>query len=353
VVILFIVLIRESYGEREHALSFASLLDKSEFTPVFFIDPFLAPFFADKGYKYYTSSRLETLSQVIDLEKPVLIISCEYFSQPLKIREYLLDLDIPLATMDGSSVGNVYDMAAAKINEKLIRLRPCPVNDICPDSAKVKHWQIFPFVRKNQDQQEIRSMFNLTSGSKTVFMSIAPWTSMAVKLAKLEHFYQYTFETLFSILENYSKPVSFFIVCQLEQKAYTLRRKNLNVHFLNYLKYSLYEKLLLGADLVISDNIIQTSLSKAFMAGINTLVLINSEDSSALQIPRYNIFPLPLFFPEDRQYYQAVTKAEISDKEAVAEKVTLLLDTVQPVADYVNRVKGLKPVNEIVHEIIV
>jgi hypothetical protein len=351
-VVLFIILIRESYGEREHALSFANQLGKTDFTPLFFIDPHLSPFFADKSYKYYSSNLLEDLKSVIDKEKPALIISCEYFSQPLKIREYLLNLSIPLASMDGSSIGRIYDMDAGQVNEKLILLRPCPVNDICPDTEKIKYWNIFPAISKNQENPVISSLYNIEPGAKTVFMSIAPWTSMAVKLINLEHFYKYTFDTLFTILEKYEEPVHFFIICQLEQNSYNIKRKNLTVHFLNYLEYELYEKLLLSAHLVISDNVIQTTLSKAFMAVINTLVLINSIEDPVMKIPKYNIFPLPLIFPEERQYYQAVNKAEILDKEDIKNKVIKLLDSVQPTPEYIKNVRQLKAVNEIVKEII-
>jgi len=357
--ILFIITIKDSFGERTHALSFVKqLLKQINFSPIFFVgDNNLKSFFEKQKIKSFYFDKYEELTNSIINENPNLIICCEYYHLTEKFRDFLSSLKIPIATIDGTSMGDEIN-STIKTNilpSNIIKLRPCPINDPLTNTENIKYWNLFPELQKNiLDKEFIKRYYKIPDDSKIIFMAISMWEISTSKFLGLniDNFYNNLFSILFLVFQNIKHQITFFIISPFKQDI--IKNKNLTVHFLNVLEYELYQKLLLSSDLVLSTNIIQTSMSQAFIEKIKTLALINTKNKKLFEY-EFNIFPLKIKFPEDREYYQLINKAEIFDIKEIFEKVNFLLNSDEEdkkINDYIFKIKSLKNVCEITQEII-
>jgi len=322
--VLFLLTITDSFGEREHALSFARQI--TDFQPVFFLHPQLSYFFANTPFECHYSALVDDLKELINKIKPVLIICCEYYHLFEDFRVYLRNLDIPVATMDGTSIGEEINsdplaFGHGKVNTvppDVIKLRPCPVNDPSDNSANLIYWNLFPELKKDSEKAFINNYFP-ERYDKTIFLAISPWAVKASLQINIKHYYNFLFEKLTTILGTFDLKINLIIVSPFQKQL--LKRGNVSLNFIGYPDYVTYQKLLLSSGLVISDNLIQTSLSKAFMAGINTLALNNSRPIKSLNLHIFNIFPLKILFPQDREYYRLIEKADLGATNDLVDKI--------------------------------
>jgi len=101
------------------------------------------------------------------------------------------------------------------------------------------------------------------------------------------------------------------------------QKGGVKVHYTGLVPYDRYDHLLRSCDAIISDNIIQTSVSKAIVMGTPHLVIQNMTSS---EMPyRYNMFPIKLLFPEEREYAQIVDVAEYGDAAGIVERLPAIL----------------------------
>jgi hypothetical protein len=139
-----------------------------------------------------------------------------------------------------------------------------------------------------------------------------------VRLGRTAH-YRELLRVLLDALVAAGVPVELVVISPDE--AATIERGRVKLRFVRYLPPDIYEELLLGCDLVLSDNVIQTSLSKAFAAAIPTLVVVDSRPAA----PPWNIFPLRLRFPVDAHYYRAIAPVELGSPGPLRVRVAAAL----------------------------
>src|SRR5262249_55331079 len=100
---------------------------------------------------------------------------------------------------------------------------------------------------------------------------------------------------------------------------------------------------------------IQTSASKALVAGVPTVALVNSRPGppgSPLAAP-YNMFPLAARFPTDSAYYRALDPVEIGDFPALCARLAAALSGATPRAsDYLAAIERLPMPGAIVRDIL-
>jgi len=367
--VLFIITIKDSFGERTHALSLIKQLKQlskqNNFNSVVFVGNVdLKTFFQKQGIKTFFYDKYENFTASIINEKPNLIVCCEYYHFVEEFRQFLLAQKIPIATIDGTSIGDEINSNPFKINSlynknnilpsSIIKLRPCPINDPLSNTENIKYWNLFPKTTKNILNTEfIKEYYKICENEKIIFMAISGWELSSTKFWGIDpnNFYNTLFNTLFSMFQTQKYKITFFIISPFKQQI--IKNKNLTVHFLNILEYDFYQKLLLSSDLVLSTNIIQTSMSQALMAKINTLALINTKEN--LFVHKFNIFPLKVLFPKTREYYQLINKAEIFDEKDILEKINLSLSSDnknQNIDNFIIKINNLENIQDIIKKII-
>jgi hypothetical protein len=146
--------------------------------------------------------------------------------------------------------------------------------------------------------------------------AIAPWALRAAGGRGLGGHYELVIDRLITAFAAAGEETTLLVVAPVQRAPVV--RGGVTVRVVEYLPRETYERLLLGADLVVSDNVIQTSVGKALVAGVPTLVLVDSRGAHG---PAYNIFPLELRLPESSAYLRAIAPVELGDLEGIAARV--------------------------------
>jgi len=329
--VVFLHSIDDSFGEREHALRFGKGLAAAGVHPVYVVNPRMQDFFSRLGADTRCYRDAAEAVAIVDGLTPRLVVCCEYFNLLPELQRGVAGLRWPLATMDGTTMGEPINLNPLRtavplrdftVPERMVHLRPCPVNDPLPDGDGVFHWSLFPDVRR-RDARRARAMFGVPRGARLVLMGVAPWArGAATHLGRMD-FYRYLTDVLSGALDAAGEPYSVIIVIGATAEGFGKLGRVLCVPLL---RPDVYEELLLGADLVVTDNVLQTSASKALAAGVPTLALVSSTPGAPgtpLAEP-YNIFPIAVTFPTDSAYYQALAPVEIGDPAAVAARISAI-----------------------------
>jgi hypothetical protein len=160
----------------------------------------------------------------------------------------------------------------------------------------------------------------LAAAKKTVMLPIAPWAMGSALMFNLDEYYPRLVERVVDGLDAHGAEVELVIISLFRPPSLTLETKGpVTVRYLRLLPYDSYDHLLRSCDAIVSDNIIQTSVSKAVVMGTPHLIVQNM---AASELPyRCNMFPMKLLFPSDREYARSVDVAEYGDPEGICEKL--------------------------------
>jgi len=329
--VVFIHSIDDSFGEREHALRFGEGLAAAGIRPVYVANPRMKEFFERLGVEVRCYRDAAEAMVIIDALAPRLAVCCEYFNLLPELQAAVAEMRWPLATMDGTTMGvpiNVNPLRSAvpmrdfTVPARMLHLRPCPVNDPNPDGGGVYHFSLFPDVRR-RDGRSARATWGVPPGARLVMMAIAPWArGAAAHLGRMRH-YEHLTRVISESLDGAGERYELVVVAGANAVAYSRLGR---MRCVPLLQPDVFEDLLLGCDLVITDNVIQTSASKALAAGVPALALINSipgKPGTPLAEP-YDIFPISVTFPKGSAYYRALAPVEIGDPVAVAARISAI-----------------------------
>ncbi len=315
----FLIWLVDSFGEREHALRFAAGLGP-ELEPVFLTPPVMAAHVAPARVRSITS--VEDVLRALRELDPRLIMCSEFYNFPPSLRAALATSPWRLATFDGTSMGAEINREALGSGAEapvapdgMLVVKPCPINDPAPAAGGVFRWSPFRGLARG-DGEALRRALAILPRSRIAFLAIAPWAVRAATERGLLGHYETLIGRLIAGFAAAGEETTLVVVSPIARPE-TVHR-GVRLRSMSYLPRAEYEALLLGADLVISDNAIQTSIGKALVAGIPTLVLVNSR---AAERPVYNIFPLELRLPADSAYLEAIQPVEIGEPSAIAARI--------------------------------
>lgn len=362
--VVFYIEIWFSFGEREHALSLARYLQAAGYRPRFVVHHKIAEHIRSAGFEptpfYSPLLGVQRVRQI----NPALIIGCELFNLTDLSMKGLSALDIPIATIDGTSLGveiNTDPFLHPKLTRdlnlpvQLHRFRPAPVNDVQSADPLNCYFNLFPDIAAQPKDAKIYADLGLDPSRRTILLPIALWAVTGSMLFELVHYHKLLVDRVGQALAAIDIDVDLLVVGLQDEGVET--QGCVAHHVFPLLPYPQFDHVLMSCDLVISDNIIQTSVSKAFAMNKPHLVLQNLDAS---EVPfQSNIFPLKLLFPADREYAKAVEVAEFGDVAEIEQKLRDILargysDGVRKArrAAYLERLAGLPSPARVVDDII-
>jgi uncharacterized protein DUF6365 len=313
-----------SYGELQQAIGFATCLRKGGYRSWFVAPERLSAQLIQARLEVVAFENLEVAAEIIESIDPAIVIACEIFGMAPESADFLSRLQRPVGTMDGTTLG--VEIAsdpfrlprfrrAVTLPANLISFRPCPVHDIKPDSRRGFHWAAYPDAARVRRDPDLYRELGLDSGRKTVLLAIASWAEHFAELDEepfraLAGYHDELVKRISVGLESWGEPVQLAIVSNRPPQV--RHDGQVSVKALGILPYRSFDHLLSSCDLIVSDNIIQASLSKALVARIPHLVVEN-RIPSRLPYPS-NIFPLGQLFPERRAFSKIVDKVELTDE---------------------------------------
>lgn len=293
------------------------------------------------------------LNSYINNINPDIIILSEYQHMSSYFLQYLYSTKKIICTMDSSSLSKkMYNPP-----ENTIFLKNCPLNNPLKNTKNEKYWFFTKGIKPLYDRSYIENKFSLKKGTKNVFISIAPWQYKTSLDLGIDKFYNYVINLLIKTLIAQNKDIALFFICPIKSfHNIVIEEQKVKVLFFESMDNDNYNNILYNSDLVISDNITQVTMVKAFISGINTLSLINTSELNFMKLFKFNIFPynydfLPLLY--SLEYCQLINKAEVFDEKDMFEKITFLLENKSNnYLDYVERCNNLLSPSEIIEEII-
>jgi hypothetical protein len=369
--VVFFMEIWFSYGEREHALSFARQIEQAGHEAHFVVEPRVVDHIRAAGLAATPfASTEEGLAIVRELD-PGLVVGCELFNLSAEAVKGLEALGRPMATMDGTTLGievNTDPFRTPQLTrsltlpERFYSFRPCPVNEVVDATDTIFPFHLCPDATRATRDAALYASLGLDPGRRTVLLPLALWAMQAMKLAGLTRYHDRLVECVGAGLEAAGLPVQLLIIAP--NSAGAAARGSLEIRVTDLLPYEVYDHLLRSCDLILSDNIIQTSVSKAVALGIPHLIIQNmggAGPASALpaELPyRCNIFPVRQIFPPEREYARIVEVAEYGDPAEIRDKLVAILhrghaDDVRAERrrDYVARLARLPSAGEILARI--
>jgi hypothetical protein len=186
------------------------------------------------------------------------------------------------------------------------------------------HWSLFPdATRVPKDETRYRALA-LDPSHVTIMLPIAPWAMGSASIFGLDDYYQTLVTRVVDGLQNANAPVDLVFISLFRPQSLTIeRRGDVTVHYPGLIEYDSYDHLLCSCDAIVTDNIISTSTSKAVVIGTPHLIIQNMEPS---EMPyRYNMFPLKVLFPSDREYARSVEIAEFGNATEIRDKLGAIL----------------------------
>lgn len=324
-----------SFGEREHALSFAQQIQNRGYRPRFVVGPMIAKHIQVAGFEPEVFWSPDVGIEIVKSIDPALVIACELFNVSAESARGLIELSSTLGTMDGTSLAleiNSDPFGTPSLSRELVlpdhyfSFRPAPVNDAGTDSEDVFYFPLFPDTASQPKDAEVYASLGLDPTRRTVMFAAAPWAQGAASILDIDEasYYAKLLERILDGLASSGEAVDFLVVAMFPLPPLPEQRGGVRVHPSGLIPYDTYDHLLRTCDVIVSDNIIQTSVSKAVVMGTPHLIIQNSA-GSGMPYP-CNMFPLKLWFPDDREYARVVEVAEFDDAAGIRAALSALLE---------------------------
>lgn len=324
-----------SFGEREHALSFATQIRSAGYRPRFVVGPLIANHIRAAGFEPEVFWSPDVGIEIVERIDPALVVACELFNVSSESAQGLIGLSAPLATMDGTSLAleiNADPFGKPELSRPLVlpdryaSFRPAPVNDAGVDTDDVFYWSLFPDAARRKKDPALYAELGLDASRRTVMFAAAPWAQGAASILDFDDqaYYRTLLERLWGGLCASGQAVDFLSISMFPLPALPESQGGVRLHRSGLMAYEAYDHVLSSCDLIVSDNMIQTSVSKAVAMGTPHLIVQNT--SGAGMPHPCNMFPLKLLFPADREYAQVVDVVELADADGIADAVCGLLE---------------------------
>jgi len=322
-----------SFGEREHALSFARLIRDAGYRPRFVVGPLIADHIRLAGFEPEMFGSPAEGVEIVNRINPVMIIGCELFNlSPVSARG-LIDSGRTIGTIDGTSMAlsinsDPFDMPEYRrslvLPDDYYSFRPCPVNDIGASSGRVYYWSLFPDATRVAKEAARYAAIGLDPARTTIMLPIAPWAIGSAHILGLDGYYQHLVTRIVDACEAVATPIDLVFISLYRPPSLTVERQGpVTVHYPGLMPYDSYDHLLRSCDAIVSDNIISTSVSKAVVMGTPHLIIQNMTSSDMPY--RYNMFPLKVLFPADREYAASVDLVEYGDIAGIRAALAAIL----------------------------
>jgi len=311
-----------SFGEREHALSFARLIRNAGYRPRFVVGPLIADHIRLAGFQPEIFGTPGEGVEIVNGIDPVMIIGCELYNLSPASARGLIDSGRIIGTIDGTSMAvpintDPFDMPQYRrslvLPDDYYSFRPCPVNDIGPNTSRIFHWSLFPDATRVSKDAGRYQAIGLDPARTTIMFPVAPWAIGSSHIFGLDAgYYQNLVTRIVDGCEAVATPIDLVFISLYRPPSLTVERQGaVTVHYPGLMPYDSYDHLLRSCDAIVSDNIISTSVSKAVVMGTPHLIIQNMGSS---EMPyRYNMFPLKVLFPVDRAYARSVDVVEYGD----------------------------------------
>jgi hypothetical protein len=343
--VAFLVHIGFSFGEAEHALSFAQQAEAAGYRAHFVASDRIAHHLRAAGRAPAVYATQDELLAAIERIDPALVVGSELFNLPEDAVRALAATGRRLATMDATTLGREINTDPLKagaprafaLPDGCIRLLACPVHDVAPDGDGAFHWPLLepePATDAARDPARWRAL-GLDPARKTLLLAIAPWQTNGARHAGVARYPDALVVRIADALVAIGDRVQLLVVAK--GAAGALERGALRVVGSDLLPFDAYRHVLATCDAVLSDNVIQTSVSKAVVRGTPHLVIQNLAPLASAspvgrggllssELPfRCNMFPLKHVFPAERAYAQIVDTAEYADAAGLRDRLAAVL----------------------------
>jgi hypothetical protein len=159
-------------------------------------------------------------------------------------------------------------------------------------------------------------------------LAVAPWAISGARIAGFERHHDELLGRIVAGIDACGEPIQFAVVARTPPAVTSHGR--VRVHRTGLLPFESYDHLLCSCDAVVSDNIVQTSVSKAVVIGTPHLIIQNTAGSFSASATGpgahpWNIFPMAHLFPAEREYAQIVDVAEYADPDDVRDRLVAIL----------------------------
>lgn len=410
--ILFIVTSFWSYGELVIACEFAKRISKNEYKPYFLIPPTHEKIIRSYQFSFTTLlPRNGNINRIIlkDIEnrlKPRVVLLADFLNYNFCEEHYGLkteDLNIflgKLGTFDNfnwSITGehmDTYGFRAKGFAEIDVRkygfsLCPCPITSPLEsgESEDTFYYELIseklPYDIDNTKKWKLE--LGIPLEQKLILFTHATWQETYKQYPDVKAFVEANNEAFDYIIKELAK--KHYIICVGAKSRYS-NAESANIHFLEQLSPTDFEKYLLATDLFISRNITSTSLARAVVSGVPSVNFSNSiffsekrtidlnelkfkpidKIQKLLETLRrcypYRMFPVGWYkflnpILKENSYYNIVVNLEQFDVIGSLEKINnmLLCDTSKKnfsnkVEIYRKRLSGLPGASEILDKVI-
>jgi hypothetical protein len=322
-----------SFGERAHALSFARLIQRAGYRPRFVVGPLIADHIRRAGFEPDTFRLPEEGIRIVTAIDPAIVIGCELFNVSPESARGLIEISRLMGTIDGTSVAvpiNTDPFNLPGFQRSLVlpddfyAFRPCPVNDIGTDTDRMFHWSLFADATRAAKGAQLYRSLNLDPAATTVMLPIAPWAMGSSFIFSLDAYYPTLVSRIVDGLDEAGGPIDLVFISEFRPPALTIEHQNgVTVHYPGLMPYDTYDHLLSSCDAIVTDNIISTSVSKAVVMGTPHLIVQNMQPSEMPYL--YNMFPLKVLFPPDREYARSVECAEFGDPRQIRDQLARIV----------------------------
>ncbi len=344
--VLFCTQIDYSFGEREHALSFARQIERAGYRPHFAVaHQRIGSHIRLAGYEPLLFDSPAALRDRIAEVDPAMVVGCELFNLAGVLVRCLVESGRPVATLDGTTLGLEINNDPFRgpefrrqlvLPEHYVAFRPCPVNDVGPDTDRIFHFRLLPELVRAEKDERVYDLLGLDPRLRTVLLPIAPWALGGARYFGLDAYHDRLLDRVAAGLDASGERIQLVVVANVSPRP-PVAKGHASVHVVGLLRYDLYDHLLRSCDAIVSDNIIQNSVSKAVVLGIPHLIVQNMPGASSPtpvgrggllepEIPfRCNIFPVRQVFPPWREYARIVDVAEFVDPAGIRDALRAVL----------------------------
>ncbi|MGX4668276.1 DUF6365 family protein [Cerasibacillus sp. JNUCC 74] len=264
-----------------------------------------------------TTLQTKSIKETVGEFQPDLTVIADYhildLESPLIDLDYVLELGVPVATIDSLCFGNqsrvlrnrLFDQVQSKrsrfgnkpkvnlreIPESVKVIRTCPINNPSISTNRIQPVTLYKesFTIAWEKREMMRSRFGCEKPEdKLVMVSKAAWANLLVKMRLMEsklymnptYGYEYFVQELIKQYLGVKEFPSKVIVVGIAPKnSFVNQDTDSKVHFVTmpFMHLDEYEDLLFSCDLFITDNITSCSMAKAIFGFVPVLSLVNTK----------------------------------------------------------------------------
>jgi hypothetical protein len=308
--VLFVTNQVKSLGESYTAFQMARDLEQWGWSTTFLAFEFAASFLREAGLQVFelrddrahNQAALRSAARC----KPRMMVTADYYlfrsSNAARYWDFhwLDGLDCPVASLDhlgfhpeacAVEIGyaRVVSAHAGTPRQLLIEalpsfvdtvLRPCPLHS--PALSASEKTRVFRWPTGDAPSPEtvdgVRAQLGLGEDEKLVVLSVGSWALQAATELRIPY-REVVVQLAARALSHLGIPVRLVFLCGEEQERIESAGQ-LTVQYLGRVPFDLAQSLLLAADLVLSDNVTSSMVSRAVLREVPAAVLVNSVDAS-------------------------------------------------------------------------